>query len=417
MTTHATAPDATPAPPPSAPTPARAVPAAGPTAAPAPDVPDTAPDAPDADGGEAGEQPPRRPRHVLRTTIHVGATTVRLALDGAARLGRGALRAMAAYYRRLTPVSKDTSRGRRILAYLAMTLPLLALTTLLASMPFWYLARVGFLGKTTGALGLLLLLILIGLPQSRGPAGKPGEAGAGEAGEQHPAAPASTVPGPHPASTTPPAGKPDDDQPEQQTAGWWARFLEHLRTRADRPLAHHAHTTPNDQERGGIDPLLLLCWHLTADRPGVHLKTLALSLNAAGANPPIDTRGLAAELTHLGVPTRRSVKGYSRFPYTPTGHLDPTTPRGTNWGVHRDDLQAVAGPQPENIPPAVAAAVAAYEEPTSTQVTRAVAEAATAVAAPSTPPATRLPRPARQEIGHGVVVHRNPTEPSRHYTV
>ncbi|WP_182667618.1 hypothetical protein, partial [Streptomyces calidiresistens] len=159
---------------------------------PAPDVALATPDVGDGGGGDGPTA--RRPRHVLRTTIHVAAATVRLALDGAARLGRGALRAAAAYYRRLTPVTKDTPRPRRVLAYLAMTLPLAAITTLLAAMPLWYLARVGFLGKLAGGLGMLLLLVLIGLPPRR-PAKNPGEQGEPDGtGESRPVVPATAVP-------------------------------------------------------------------------------------------------------------------------------------------------------------------------------------------------------------------------------
>jgi hypothetical protein len=121
---------------------------------------------------------------------------------------------------------------------------------------------------------------------------------------------------------------------------------------------------PDGSEGPLLDPLAAVLWHLIADAPGVHLKTLTARLQKAAPEQSLDRAVVRAKLGALDIPVRASVRDAA-------GRV--------NEGVHRADLevwqQALPGPSPEPAPEA-------RSSPVATAVTCDVGDAATPVATP-----------------------------------
>lgn len=112
-----------------------------------------------------------------------------------------------------------------------------------------------------------------------------------------------------------------------------------------------------------VDPLAAVLWHLIADAPGTHLKTLTERLQKE-AQEPLDRATVRAKLGSLGIPVRGSVRDAA-------GKV--------NEGVHREDLKQWI----EALPPAAPGAPpGARSDPVATPVTCDVADAPTPVATP-----------------------------------
>jgi hypothetical protein len=122
-----------------------------------------------------------------------------------------------------------------------------------------------------------------------------------------------------------------------------------------------------------VDPLAVVLWHLIADAPGTHLKTLTERLQKE-SQEPLDKAAVKAKLGALNIPLRGSVRDAA-------GKV--------NEGVHRDDLKAWQEALPDR---SSGAAPESRSSPVAGAVTCDVADAPTVVATPLSALRKLLPR-------------------------
>lgn len=133
----------------------------------------------------------------------------------------------------------------------------------------------------------------------------------------------------------------------------------------------------DEDEPPSKHPLLALCEHLTGTASGVHVNALVTHLNKPDATTPITADDVVATLDHLGVPTRRGVRGFKG------GILDGEI--GVARGVYRADLEAAIRRLSPTAPKDPSESRAT---PSNPDLTCDVAGAATAVAGDVAAPAT-----------------------------
>lgn len=121
-------------------------------------------------------------------------------------------------------------------------------------------------------------------------------------------------------------------------------------------------------EKPPADPFPGMIWDLIGDAPGVHLKTIVGWLHATGHDTTCTTADVAAGLDRRGIPTRASVRDITKR---------------VNRGVHRDDLRAWLEAHPQHLP---SSTPKTRSNPVATPLTSGVADDATGVATPATPP-------------------------------
>lgn len=119
-----------------------------------------------------------------------------------------------------------------------------------------------------------------------------------------------------------------------------------------------------------VDPLPGILWDLIGDAPGVHLKTVVRHLHESGLDTSCDRAAVRAALTRRGITFKASVRDAA-------GKV--------NEGVHRDDLKAW---EEARSPAAPVALSKTRSNSVATALTCDVAEPATAVATPATPPSS-----------------------------
>ncbi|MER7738874.1 hypothetical protein ABTX34_11205 [Streptomyces sp. NPDC096538] len=134
--------------------------------------------------------------------------------------------------------------------------------------------------------------------------------------------------------------------------------------------APRGHTAEQPAEAGEepppADPFPGMIRDLIGDAPGVHIKTVVAWLHETGLDTACTTADVTAGLTRRQIPIRASVRGAD-------GRV--------NKGVHRDDLEEWLKARPSTPPAALSKG---RSSAVATALTSGVADAATAVATPST---------------------------------
>ncbi len=142
-----------------------------------------------------------------------------------------------------------------------------------------------------------------------------------------------------------------------------------FKDRASAWIERHITARPTPGEEPAAPPIVAVMWGLIGDAPGVHLKTLAATLQEAlpeGVEEVVDKAAVRAKLAALRIPTKGSVRDAA-------GRV--------NEGVHRTDLKAWEAALPDHSPDTP---TGARSDPGSDALTSEVAERRKVAATPLT---------------------------------